>query len=592
MLPLSPTKICVCEGLKSFSPHGMRFDSNCFSLDLASSNSCLYLNNVGNSKLFLSASRSLHRSGLQNLRQCGLSSYRVRVKDGAHCLGSDNITFVDDQQVDFLMNTVDNAEALPVESVVQPSHLLSHSFDMDEDSLSYLEAKLSDIVSILRESAADASKIGESVLKNTNRAVSDSIDEIILFVKKSAGSQSPGGMLSGLSSELKEASGRAGPFALDVLRGTIVVGEDSLIRGGKAVAYAYSFVKGYLPPQVREAFGVSEERVEKVLYPVGTALHQVYMSVEGFEESLGLDPNDPLVPFVLFLGLSVTLWASYRIVKYSGYAGDMSPKSALELVQGNENAVLVDIRPENFKERDGVPDLRRAARFRYASVTLPEVDRSMKKLLKGGRDIEYTLLAAVIRNLNIVDERSKVLVMDADGTFSKGVARSLRKLGTKASGFRAWVKNGLRIKMAKPETAFTILNEEAEAILEEIKPTPLKTIGYGVGFAAAIYSIVEWETTLQFIGVIGLGQSLIRRVASYENVEDLKQDVRLLLTPVRLGGRAISWAAGKEGSNGDGLPTSPSSSDIQSRVLQAAAKHESVQSDDKEGAEASADTER
>lgn len=28
---------------------------------------------------------------------------------------------------------------------------------------------------------------------------------------------------------------------------------------------------------------------------------------------------------------------------------------------------------KNFKERDGVPDLRRAARFRYASVTLPEV---------------------------------------------------------------------------------------------------------------------------------------------------------------------------------------------------------------------------
>ena len=68
--------------------------------------------------------------------------------------------------------------------------------------------------------------------------------------------------------------------------------------------------------------------------------------------------------------------------------------------------------------------------------------------------------------------------------------------------------------------------------------------------------------------------------------------LRLLLTPVRLGGQAISWAAGKGGSNGDGLPMSPSSSDIQSRVLQAAAKHESVQSDDEEGAEASAEKER
>lgn len=35
---------------------------------------------------------------------------------------------------------------------------------------------------------------------------------------------------------------------------------------------------------------------------------KVYRAVEGFEESLGLDRNDPLIPFVLFLGLSVTLW--------------------------------------------------------------------------------------------------------------------------------------------------------------------------------------------------------------------------------------------------------------------------------------------
>lgn len=50
---------------------------------------------------------------------------------------------------------------------------------------------------------------------------------------------------------------------------------------------------------------------------------------------------------------------------------------------------------------------------------------------------------------------------------------------------------------------------------------------------------------------------------------------RQLLVPVQLGGQAISWAAGKLESNGLGLSTSPSSSDVQSRVLQAAAKHES-----------------
>jgi hypothetical protein len=35
---------------------------------------------------------------------------------------------------------------------------------------------------------------------------------------------------------------------------------------------------------------------------------QVYIAIEGLEKSLGLDPNDPVVPFVLFLGTSATLW--------------------------------------------------------------------------------------------------------------------------------------------------------------------------------------------------------------------------------------------------------------------------------------------
>lgn len=52
--------------------------------------------------------------------------------------------------------------------------------------------------------------------------------------------------------------------------------------------------------------------------------------------------------------------------------------------------------------------------------------------------------------------------------------------------------------------------------------------------------------------------------------------------PVKLGGQAISWAAAKLDTNRNGLPTSPSSSDVQSRVLQAAAKHESQPSDSEE----------
>lgn len=46
-----------------------------------------------------------------------------------------------------------------------------------------------------------------------------------------------------------------------------------------------------------------------------------------------------------------------------------------------------------------------------------------------------------------------------------------------------------------------------------------------------------------------------------------------------MGAAAFSWASGKLETNGNGLPTSPSSLDVQSRVLKAVAKHESQPSE-------------
>lgn len=38
------------------------------------------------------------------------------------------------------------------------------------------------------------------------------------------------------------------------------------------------------------------------------SFEQVYSAIEGVERSLGLDPSDPIVPFVLLFGTSSTLW--------------------------------------------------------------------------------------------------------------------------------------------------------------------------------------------------------------------------------------------------------------------------------------------
>ncbi|KAK6153621.1 hypothetical protein DH2020_013260 [Rehmannia glutinosa] len=517
-LHLECVELPVHGGLKSFSSYSKAFNSNCNNVNKVVRNfssfskrrpaTCFYSNYVGNDEQCSSIdmiNQSLYQSGC---------SFQVESRR----LGTNNMVFVDSpsnstgdvQLTDFISKTVESTE-FRVSNNGVPNVPTSVSDSLN--SLSGQKINFSDTINegekVLQKSYDTITSSMTSALTNVNKAVDNVVNDITSFINKSG--ESAGNKMIGLSSELKEGTGRAGFVALDVLRRTVIIVEDFLMLGAKNIGYAYDSAKEFLPREFQDALSLSEGRVIEVLRPFGTAFQQVYIVLEGFEESLGLDPNDPLIPFVLVLG--------------------------------------------NLRDRDGIPDLRRSTRYRYASVTLPEVDGSVKKLLKGGSDIEDSLLAAVIHDLKIVEDRSKVLVMDADGTRSKGVARSPRKLGTKA---------------------------RSEAILEEINPTPLKLIGYGVGVIAAAYCLVEWETTLQFIGIIGIGQTIYRRVASYQDAEDLKQDMRLLLAPVRLGGQAISWAAGKLETNRNGLPTSPSSSDVQSRVLQAAAKLESQPSDSKE----------
>ncbi|XP_008394292.3 uncharacterized protein [Malus domestica] len=520
---------------------------------------------------------------------------------------SSSLLAPDEGLVDFTNPSTGNASVLP--AAVEPESIsatdltpgnstsVPDSLDMDTDRLSGVKTSIEDFIDGVSKSFSASVEKGEDIVKTSVDTITSSITSVVtnateavdntvggLFSTVDQTGQYGGSKMTKFSSDFKEATSKGAVVAIDVLRRSIVVVEDSLSNGASFAVSSYQSAKAFLPPDISDALNLSEKRVAEFLGPAKTAFQQVYISIEGLEENLGLDPNDPIILFVLFLGTSATLWVIYRVWTYSGFAGDLSPQLTLELLTGKENAVLIDVRPEVLREREGIPDLRRAARFRYASVSLPEVDGAVWKLVKSGRDLNDTLTAAVIRNLKIVQDRSKVIVMDADGTRSKGIARSLRKLGLKKpylvqGGFKSWVKNGLRIKELKPETAFTILNEEAEAILEDISPSPVQVLGSGVGLIAAFYALLEWEKTLQLIGVVGVGQTIYRRVASYETAEDFKKDVRLLLSPVRLGAQAFSWTAGQLESNGIGLPTSPSSSDVKNRVLQAAAKHESQPSD-------------
>lgn len=368
----------------------------------------------------------------------------------------------------------------------------------------------------------------------------------------------------------------------NALKGVVTTVEDitgkALGGAGQLVANGYTSTKEFLPVDVRLYLDGTEKKVAEVSGPIQSVFQQIYTIILDAEKAVGIDPENPIIPVIVVIGGSISLGVLYWQLRYGGYSGDVEPASALDLLGKEGNIVLVDIRPEDLRESEGIPDLRRQARFKVASVEAFKVQGSLQRILKNAADAEASITAAVIKNLKNVQCNTKVIVMDADGSQSKSIARALKKAGIKmpyriGGGFRAWEADGLRVKQMGPETPLTIIKEETQAILDAVKPTPGGIAAATLGVFAGVYALIEWEKTLQLLGLVCIGQVLYTRLNSYNSVDDAKDDLKVLLRPFALATGGIVWVAGQLEPSKLQLATSPSTSAVQDRVLQAAAKH-------------------
>lgn len=493
-----------------------------------------------------------------------------------------------DSTVNSMSDTVSQSEPTS-EPFIESKNIANFSVERTEKSLEEFFSSIQESLTSSVSSASSTMKetynnINGSILKSTKN-LTESFENAISGIL-SKGNDS-GGFTRNNSMDLMSPFEMGTP-ANNAIKKVVLIIEDSagsvLAIVVNLVTDVYSFTKALLPPEVQSVLDVGEEKASKIIKPLGYAVQQVNVVITDIEKAVGVNPENPVIPVIVFGGSTIFVGVSLWQYNYGGYSGDLTAKMASELLRKEENTVLIDIRPQVLKESDGIPDLRRGARFKFAGVELPEVDGSIKKLLKNANAIDDVLTAAVIKNLKIVNGGTKVIIMDADGLQSKKVARALRKLGIKRSyriqgGFKSWVGEGLRVKEMKTETPLTILKEETEAILEESRPAPGTIFAASVGFVAAINALIEWEKTLQLIGFIGVVQVIYSRINSYESAEDLKADLRALFSPFQSATQGILWIAGQMEPNKLKLATSPSTTAVQNRVLQAAAKHGSLPSE-------------
>lgn len=494
-----------------------------------------------------------------------------------------------DSTLNSMSDIVSNQSESTSESFLDKKNIANFSVERTEKSLEELFSSIQESLDSSVNSANSAlkdtySNINASILKSTKN-LTDSFENAISGILPMG--DDSGGFARNNSIDLTSPF-QMGTPANNAIKKVVLIVEDSAgsVLGivVNLVTDVYSFTKALLPAEVQSVLDVAEEKASKIINPLGFAIQQVNAVITDIEKSVGVNPENPVIPVIVFVGGTVFVGISFWQYKYGGYSGNLTAKLALELLRKEENTVLIDIRPQVLKESDGIPDLRRGARFKFAGLELPEVEDSIKKLLKNANEIDDVLTAAVIKNLKIVNGDTKVIIMDANGLQSKKVARALRKLGIRRSyqiqgGFKSWVGEGLRVKEMKTETPLTILKEETEAILEESRPTPGAIFAICVGFVAAINALVEWEKTLQLIGFIGVVQVIYSRVKTYESAEDLKADLRYLFNSFGSATQGILWFAGQMEPNKLKLATSPSTTAVQNRVLQAAAKHGSLPSE-------------
>ncbi|KAK9806668.1 hypothetical protein WJX73_005984 [Symbiochloris irregularis] len=295
--------------------------------------------------------------------------------------------------------------------------------------------------------------------------------------------QSAGSSLSQASSGLNETTGGRLQDAQDALQ--------SALSGANAqVSGATQQVVNAVPPEVRQA-------LQSVAGPTQQALVKIL--------------SNGYVAAVVF-GLPLFLvWRATR----GGFSGYLSPKATLELLN-KRNAILVDLRPSERREREGIPELRFGARGKGAALSIPSVPRAISKQVRNAGDLPYLVAAVEIQGLKQVSDGCNFVILEDRKRDGLRLARALQSQVQARSyvlqgGFRAWQAAGLPVKsVVDYEWSFSdAISDEAENIVRNTKAVaayladPLNIALTGILAAGAVNTVRDWHNTLQVIGVYG-----------------------------------------------------------------------------------------
>lgn len=136
----------------------------------------------------------------------------------------------------------------------------------------------------------------------------------------------------------------------------------------------------------------------------------------------------------------------------SGYAGAVTPATALDMLETSGSTVVLDIRVGVDKERSGVIDVPSSASGRVIELEYAvTANRQLRSQLRNPESVEVAVTAMQIAALKKINKGTTVIMMDNNGSMAKTVAKALASKGfgkvyVMTNGFKGWSQAKLQVK--------------------------------------------------------------------------------------------------------------------------------------------------
>ena len=201
--------------------------------------------------------------------------------------------------------------------------------------------------------------------------------------------------------------------------------------------------------------------------------------------------------------------------------------------------MIIDTRSEEAIRNEGIPDLRGSARNKGEIVRVVKLSEKERKQTRDARQVELTIAAEKVKKLSSVG--SKLYFIGPDAKDLAKVVKSVtfaRKCYTISGGFEGYRSSGMKLlrkggyKKGVADVAAEEVSEIGSRLQESVGSvsTTVRTaddsmkVVYALLVLGVVVGAIEYEKSLQFIGVVGIELTLLKIFLSYEDPLDAISD--------------------------------------------------------------------